>query len=32
MVLDAIGWASFKPRQSAARAKGRYLGVGLPIS
>ncbi|HMI96116.1 MAG TPA: xanthine dehydrogenase family protein molybdopterin-binding subunit [Micropepsaceae bacterium] len=29
MVLDAIGWAGFKPRQSAARAKGRYLGVGL---
>src|SRR5436190_5299638 len=29
MVLDAIGWARFKARQSAARAKGRYIGIGL---
>ena len=29
MVLDAIDWPGFKARQSAARAKDRYLGVGL---
>jgi len=29
MVLDAIGWADFRTRQSTARARGRYIGVGL---
>ena len=29
MVLEAIGWEGFKSRQSTARAKGRYLGLGL---
>lgn len=27
--LDAIGWTDFPARQAAARAQGRYLGVGL---
>lgn len=27
--LQAIGWDDFKKRQSEARAKGRYLGMGL---
>ncbi len=27
--LKAIGWDDFKKRQSEARAKGRYLGMGL---
>jgi carbon-monoxide dehydrogenase large subunit len=29
MVLNAIGWDDFKTRQTAARARGRYLGLGL---
>ncbi len=27
--LDAIGWDDFPARQAAARAQGRYLGIGL---
>jgi carbon-monoxide dehydrogenase large subunit len=29
MVLDAMGWTDFAPRQNAARANGRYIGMGL---
>lgn len=29
MVLHAIGWDDFKSRQTAARARGHYIGVGL---
>jgi len=29
IVLEQIGWGDFKSRQRAARAKGRYIGVGL---
>jgi carbon-monoxide dehydrogenase large subunit len=28
-VLDRAGWDSFPARQNAARAKGRYIGIGL---
>jgi carbon-monoxide dehydrogenase large subunit len=28
-VLQAIGWRDFPARQAAARAQGRYLGIGL---
>jgi len=28
-VLDRAGWDSFPARQGAARAKGRYIGIGL---
>jgi carbon-monoxide dehydrogenase large subunit len=27
--LDRIGWSDFPARQAAARAEGRYLGIGL---
>jgi aerobic carbon-monoxide dehydrogenase large subunit len=27
--LDKAGWADFRTRQSAARAAGRYIGIGL---
>jgi len=29
MALEAAGWASFPERQSAARTRGRYLGIGV---
>ena len=29
MVLKAAGWDDFKERQRAARAEGRYIGIGL---
>jgi carbon-monoxide dehydrogenase large subunit len=29
MVLEASGWENFAERQQAARAKGRYIGLGL---
>ena len=29
MVLDAVGWDDFRARQLAARASGRYIGLGL---
>jgi carbon-monoxide dehydrogenase large subunit len=29
MALDAAGYADFKARQEAARAEGRYLGIGV---
>src|SRR5436853_2029260 len=29
MVLEAAGWADFPQRQLAARAQGRYIGIGL---
>ncbi|MFN8702722.1 MAG: xanthine dehydrogenase family protein molybdopterin-binding subunit, partial [Rhodospirillales bacterium] len=28
-VLEAAGWADFPARQAAARAKGRWIGIGL---
>jgi carbon-monoxide dehydrogenase large subunit len=28
-VLAAAGWSDFKERQAAARAEGRYIGIGL---
>jgi carbon-monoxide dehydrogenase large subunit len=28
-VLDAIGYAAFRARQSAARAQGRHIGIGI---
>ena len=28
-VLDAAQWSDFTPRQAAARAQGRYIGIGL---
>jgi carbon-monoxide dehydrogenase large subunit len=29
MALEAAGWAAFPERQAQARAKGRYLGIGV---
>jgi aerobic carbon-monoxide dehydrogenase large subunit len=29
MVLAAVGWDGFAARQAAARAEGRYIGIGL---
>ena len=29
MALEAIGWSDFPARQAAARAQGRYIGIGL---
>jgi carbon-monoxide dehydrogenase large subunit len=29
MALDTAGWAGFEARRAAARAEGRYLGIGL---
>jgi carbon-monoxide dehydrogenase large subunit len=29
MVLKAAGWDDFRQRQNAARAEGRYIGIGL---
>jgi carbon-monoxide dehydrogenase large subunit len=29
MVLQAAGWEDFRERQRAARAEGRYIGIGL---
>src|SRR6201999_795360 len=29
MVLEAAGWDDFPARQAAARAQGRYIGIGL---
>ena len=28
-VLHAVGWADFPQRQAAARAQGRYIGIGI---
>ncbi len=28
-VLEAAGWQTFRERQNAARAEGRYIGIGL---
>ena len=28
-VMDRLGWADFAARQDAARAEGRYIGIGL---
>jgi carbon-monoxide dehydrogenase large subunit len=29
MAMDALGWSDFPARQAAARAEGRYLGIGV---